>query len=152
MTKSKMLLLDFLLLVAGAAEALLPSSLDLLSNVPQSSGEDASLDDISLNMAASSAWLDNTSPATTASSLFMPNSSLASNKVSAEIKFICQDRYGSDLNPQSCQSAALTIEHQLTRPFTWGPRGTAATFDFPMPQRWVSCTWILRPFGHWVAC
>lgn len=135
---SKMLLFPFLLLSFGAAEALVPSSqLDNLPNVTQSSEEDESLDDTSLNTAAG---LDNVTSAMRATSLAVFNSSLAPNNVSAEVKYECQDRFGSNLNLVSCQSAALTIEYQLRRPCTWGPRGTAVRYDFPLPQRWVSST------------
>ena len=135
-----MLLLAFLLLIARAAKALvLSSSLDDLPGISPSSGEHNPSDDTSLDMAAASAWLNDASLETAASSVSMSNSSLALNNISAEIKFMCQNRFGFDLNLQSCQSAALSIEYLLTRPFTWGPRGTAVTYDFPMPQRWVSC-------------
>lgn len=138
---SEYLLLAFLLLVAGSAEALLPIfSLDLPPNAPQSLGEDDSSNDTPLDTAASSAWLDNASSETMALSLSLSNSSLALNNISAGVRFMCQDRFGSNLNLRSCQSAALSIEYQLTRDFTWGPRGSATTYDFPMPQRWVSCT------------
>ena len=138
---SNMLLPAFLLLVSRAAKALVLSpSLDTLPSISQPSGGDESLDDTSLDMAASSAWLENASSETTASSLFMSNSSLAVNNVSAEVKFQCQDRFGSNLNSTSCKSAALSIDYRSTRPYTWGPRGGAVTYDFPMPQRWVGCT------------
>ncbi|CAF9943463.1 MAG: hypothetical protein ALECFALPRED_000407 [Alectoria fallacina] len=134
-----MLLPSFLLLIARAAEALvLSSSVAVLPNIVQSSWGDHPLDDTSLNTIASSAWLDNASSQVKASSVSLSNSSLALNNVSAEIKFLCQERFGSNLNLQSCQSAALSIEYQLTTPYTWGPRDTAITYDFPMPQRWVS--------------
>lgn len=133
----RMLLIPFLLLTSGAAEALVPSSrLDILPNDTQSSEEDNSLDDTSLDITTR---LDNVSSKLTASSLATFNSSLASNNVSEEVRYECQDRFGSNLNFQSCQSAALSIEYQLRRPCTWGPRGTAVRYDFPLPQRWVSC-------------
>ena len=148
---SKMLLFPFLLSVARAAEVL-SSSLDLLSNISHSSGGDNPPDDISLSTAASSAWLEDASTQTTAPSLLMSNTSLVSSNVSAEIKFVCQDRFGSNLSPQSCESAALSIKYQLTTLYTWGPRGTAVTYDFPMPQRWVSCTLASRCLAIGVCC
>lgn len=132
-------LLAFLLLVARAAKAfVVPSSLNVLPSTTQSSGSDNLPDDNSFEALFSSAWLDNGSSDMMPSSPSMSNSTLALNNVSADIKYLCLDRFGTNLNPQSCRSAALNIEYQLTKPFTWGPRGTAVTYDFPIPQRWVS--------------
>ncbi|KAF6232075.1 hypothetical protein HO173_009669 [Letharia columbiana] len=133
-----MCLFASLLLVAGAAKALVPfSPLDIQPSHPQPSGGNNYLNETS-DTAASSAWLDEASSEMTASSLSMTNSTLVLNSVLAEPKFMCLDRFGSNLNPRSCQSAAFAIGDLSTSLFTWGPRGTAVTYDFPMPQRWVS--------------
>ena len=135
---SKMLLFSFLLLTFGVAEALvLSSQLDVLPNITQSSEQDNALNDSSLDTAAG---LDNITSEITATSPAVVNSSLASTNVSAGVRYECQDRYGSDLNLWSCQSAALSIEYQSQTPCTWGPRGSPVRYDIPLPQRWVSCT------------
>ena len=134
----KMLLIPLLLLFSRVSEALVPPSpLIVLPNVTQSLEEDEPLDDTSLDIAVR---LDNVSTGPTASSLAVFNSSLASTNISTEIKYDCQDRYGSNLNLGSCQTAALSIQYRLERPGTWGPRGNPIRYDFPLPQRWVSCT------------
>lgn len=133
-----MLLFSFLLLTSEAAKApVLSSQLDILPNVTQSSEEDNVLNNTSLGTAAR---LDNITSDITGTSLAVFNSSLASENVSAKVKYDCQDRFGSNLNLLSCQSAALSIEYQSQRPCTWGARGGRVRYDFPLPQRWVSCT------------
>lgn len=135
---TKMLLITLLLLIAGISEALVrPSPLNVLPNITLSAEQDEPLDDTSIDITAG---LGNVSTDVTASSLAMPSSSLASINISTEVEYQCQDRFGSNLNLWSCQSAALSIQYQLKRPCTWGPRGTAVRYDFPLPQRWVSCT------------
>ena len=134
----KMLLIPFLLLFSRVSEALVPlSPLNVLPNVTQSPEEDEPVDDTSLDIVAG---VGNISTGPTASSLAVFNSSLASTNISTDVKYDCQDRYGSNLNLGSCQTAALSIQYQLKRLCTWGPRGTAVRYDFPLPQRWVSCT------------
>ncbi|CAF9933651.1 hypothetical protein IMSHALPRED_009434 [Imshaugia aleurites] len=116
-----MISLAFLLFVARAARALI---------LPP-------LNDTSSNTAASSAWLDNASSETPSSSPSPPNASLVSTNVSADVHFTC-DACSSNLTSAICRFAALAIEYELTKPSTWGPCGTAITYDFPIPQRWVS--------------
>lgn len=124
-------------LVTSTVEALVLTPVSNISpTIAQSlTGDNASLETVS------SALLDSPSSITTTSSLSIANSSLASNNsLSAQTVIMCKGAsLGYDLDARSCGYAIGTIQHQLAREFTWGPRGTEIRYDFPMPRRWVSC-------------
>jgi len=83
-------------------------------------------------------------PPSQAIALSLLNSSAASLNLSLGEQYHCVPSLGLGLVPASCQDI---VPNSLLNPLddtpkTWGPRQSRVSFDFPMPQRFVSCGYL----------